>query len=192
MEMQNLTGDFESWTVTQTALGRILGLSVGRVNQLIDEQVIERDPSSKKGAVLLIQSLKNYYESKNDKVDGKGKKINFWEERALHERAKRKMAELKLRQMKSEFYRAELVDSLLVEILTNFKNKLLGLPNKLSPQIEGKNVAQVNKILTDEIYENLNELAENLKGADFNEEIEAEIGNGDTAAAEFDNQSMGE
>lgn len=186
-----LTGNFEEWTTTQAALGRILNLTPGRISQLVDEKIVVRD-EGEKNAIFLIESMQNYYQSKQAyEKDGKGK-VNFWEERGLLIRTQRKMAELKLRQMKSEFYRAELVDSLLVEILTNFKNKLLGLPNKISPQLEGKNVAQINKILTDEIYENLNELAENLKGAEFNEEIEAEIGNGNAPAAEFENQPMGE
>jgi len=186
-----LTGNFEEWTTTQAALGRILNLTPGRISQLVDEKIVVRD-EGEKNAIFLIESMQNYYQSKQAyEKDGKGK-VNFWEERGLHERAKRKMAELKLRQMKSEFYRAEMVDSLLVEILNNFKNKLLGLPNKLSPQIEGKNVAQINQLLTDEIYENLNELAENLKGVEFNEEIETEIGSSDTSAAEFDNQPVGE
>jgi len=186
-----LTGNFEEWTTTQAALGRILNLTPGRISQLVDEKIVVRD-EGEKNAIFLIESMQNYYQSKQAyEKDGKGK-VNFWEERGLHERAKRKMAELKLRQMKGEFYRAELVDSLLVEILTNFRNKLLGLPNKLSPQLEGKTVAQIYKILNDEIYENLTELAENLKGADFNEEIETEIGASDTSTAKFENQQLGE
>ena len=164
-----LKGDFRNWTVSQTALGQVLNLTPGRINQLIDEKIVVAD-DSEKGAVFLVESMQNYYLSKKNYEDGKGK-VNFWEERGLHERAKRKLAELKLKKARGEIYDAPLVDSVLAEVFTNFKNKILGIPAKLSPQLQGKSVAQVHEILTAELDDILIELSENLESADFNEEV---------------------
>lgn len=154
----NLTGNFEEWTVTQTALGRILGLSVGRINQLIEEQIVERDPSSKTGAVLLVESLKNYYQSKSDRKDGKGK-VNFWDERALLTRSQRKLAELKLKKARGEVYNAKDVEDAFAQLVITLRTNLLGLPNKFAVQLEGKTRADISQILTEEIEYQLTELS---------------------------------
>ena len=164
-----LQGKFEEWSVSQMQLGRILGVSHQRVNQLIDEEVVLRDESSKSGAVLLIDSLRNYYQSKRPLEDGEGK-VDFWKERGLHERAKRKIAELNLQQRRGELYKAETVERVMIEQLTNFRNKLLGLPAKMAAVLEGKSRGEIYELINLEIEAALEELSNNYKGADFNED----------------------
>ena len=172
-------------------MGRILNLTPGRISQLVDEKIVTLNEADKNG-VCLVESLQNYWQSKQSREDGKGK-VNFWEERGLHERAKRKTAELKLKKMKGELYDAATVEGVIIEHLTNFRNKLLGVPSKMSKQLEGKSVAQIFDILTLEIEEVLTELSQNLEAADFNEEeFEGVDAEGDEAAREYDSQSMGE
>lgn len=155
-----ITGNFEEWTVTQTQLAKILGLTVGRINQLIDEKIVERDESTKTGEVFLIESVKNYYESKNFYKDKKGDKVNFWEERGLHERAKRQMAELKLSKMRGEVYEAKTVDEAFRKLVMILRDNLLALPSKYAPQLEGKKPEQIYEILFEEIESNLAELSQ--------------------------------
>ena len=182
-----LQGDHNFWTVTQTQLGKILGVTQQRVNQLIDEKIVFRDESSKGGAVMLIDSLREYYLSKNASKD-EGESVNFWRERARNEKAKRELNELKLSRARGELYDADIVESTICESLTNFRNKLLGLPNKLAPQLVGKTAGQINEILTEEIEDVLNELANNLEGADFNEEpTDAEEADGALTETAFTN-----
>ena len=158
--------DIRFLTVTQTNLGKALGLSQQRIGQLIDEGIVVRDEMSKGGRVMLFESLQNHFLSKNVTGDS----VNFWKERGLHERAKRKLAELKVGKAKGELYDASTVESVLVELLTNFRNKLLGLPTKYSTQLEGKNRAEIYDILTAAIEEELSELSEGVKAVDFNED----------------------
>ena len=164
-----LQGNSEEWSVSQSQLGRILGVSHQRVNQLIEEEVVLRDESSKTGAVLLIDSLRNYYRSKQSLEDGAGK-VDFWKERGLHERAKRELAELKLKQRRGELYEAETVERVMIEHLTNFRNKLLGLPAKMAAVLEGKPRGDIYELINLEIEAALEELSNNYKGADFNED----------------------
>lgn len=162
-----LNGNYKEWAVSQTMLGKILGVSQQRVNQLIDEDVALRDESSKSGAVLLIDSLRNYYLSKRLTADEGGGEVNFWKEKSLHERAKRELTELKVRERKGELYEAEIVEQVMLEQLTNFRTKLLGLPAKFAAQLEGKSRAEIYDSLNAEIENCLEELSQNYKSAKF-------------------------
>lgn len=166
-----IVGNYKEWSVSQTLLGQILNISQPRVNQLIDEKIVLRDESTKGSAVLLIPSLRNYYLSKN----ASGGEVDFWKEKGLHEKAKREMTELKLQERRGELYEAETVEAVMVEQLTNFRNKLLGLPSKFATQLEGKNREEINDILTVEIENLLEELSQNYQNANFKtDEIDAE------------------
>ena len=161
----------KEWTISQSHLARILDVSHQRVNQLIEEEIVIRDEESKSGGVFLIKSLENYYRSKNAMPDGK-KAVDFWKERGLHERAKRKLAELKLEKAKGNLYEAAVVEKVMGDQLVNFRSKILGLPNKLSVQLQGRSIAQINEILTENLEEILDELAAGYESAEFVEEVE--------------------
>lgn len=183
-ETIKLHGNYKEWTVSQSQLGRILEISQPRVNQLIEEEVVMRDESSKTGAVLLIESLRNYYRSKAPIEDGEGK-VDFWKERGLHERAKRKITELELKKRRGELYAAETVERVMIEQLTNFRNKLLGLPAKLAAVLEGKTRGEIYELINLEIEAALEELSTNYKGADLNED-DKDAEEEDAAGAETD------
>ncbi len=160
-----LSGDIKETTVSQTQLGRALSLSTPRINQLIDEGIVVRDEESRSGQVMLFESLRNYFLSKN--VTGEG--VNFWKERGLHEKAKRELAELKLSKSRGEVYEASVVEGVLSELLTNFRSKLTGLPSKYAPQLEGKSRAEIYRTLTSAIEEELTELSGGIKAVTFDE-----------------------
>lgn len=165
-ENHKYNDDIRLLTVTQTNLGKALGLSQQRINQLIDEGIVVRDEMSKGGRVMLFDSLQNHFLSKNVSGDS----VNFWKEKGLHERAKRKLAELKVNKAKGEVYDAATVEGVLVELLTNFRNKLSGIPAKYSPQLEGKTREEIYRTLTAAVEEELAELSEGIETVDFNED----------------------
>lgn len=161
-----LSGNFKSWAVTQSLLAKILELSVPRVNQLIDEEIVLRDETDKGGAVLLIDSLRNYYLSKNPS----GESVSFWKEKSLHEKANREMAELKLAERRGQLYEASIVEGVFIEIVVVLKNQLLGLPTKLAADLEGKSKDEIYARLTSELESALSELSKSYNGAEFKEE----------------------
>ena len=161
-----VNGIIREMTCTQTQLAKAIGVSQARVNQLIDEGVVVRDEFSTNGQVMLYESLQNYFLSKNVSGDS----VNFWKEKGLHERAKRELAEIKVSKARAEVYDASTVENVLAELLTNFRNKLLGLPSKYSTQLEGKNRAEIYDALTAAIEEELTELSEGVKAVDFADE----------------------
>ena len=168
--MIRFTGKLSDVSISQAQLAEALSLSRPRINQLIDEGVVLRDEESKTGAVVMLDSLRNYYLSKN--VSGGG--VDFWKEKGAHERAKRMLTELKLREREGELYEAETVEAVMSEHLTNFRTKLLGISSKLSPQLEGKTRAEIYDLLTFEIENALDELARNYRRADFSAEVQTE------------------
>ena len=156
-------------TCTQTQLAKAIGVSQARVNQLIDEGVVIRDEFATNGQVMLFESLQNYFLSKNVNGDS----VNFWKEKGLHERAKRELAEIKVSKAKGDVYDAATVEGVLVELLTNFRNKLSGLPAKYSPQLEGKTREEIYLTLTAAVEEELAELSEGIETVDFDEDSTA-------------------
>lgn len=176
-----VNGDIKELTCSQAQLAQAIGVSRARINQLIDEKVVMRDESSKTGAVMLFDSVMNYFLSKN----AAGGSVNFWQERGLHERAKRELAELKLLKSRGEVYEAAVVEGVLSELLTNFRNRLTGLPSKLSGQLTGKSRAEIFELTAAAIDEELLELSEGLADAQFSG-IEGDIGGG-SAAGEASN-----
>ena len=163
-----LDGEIQEATVTQRQLSRALNLGTTRINQLIDEGIVVRDETSRSGQVMLFESLQNYFLSKN----ATGDNVNFWKERGLHEKAKRELAEVKLAKTRGELYESSTVESVLVELLTNFRNKLLGLPSKYARQLEGKSREEIYNALTLAVEEELVELSEGIKAASFDEDSE--------------------
>lgn len=152
-------------TMTQKEFAKLLGLSQQRISQLISEGIIPRDPVTKQP--LFYEGLRNYMLSKNATGDDSA---NFWKERSLHERAKRKMAELNLQIKEGKLYYAETVHSEISEWLVMFRSKLNGVGHKLAPRLEGLKPAQICDIIDAEIYDILEELAENVRDGRFTED----------------------
>lgn len=160
-------GDPNDITVTQTVLGKIFGVSQQRIGQLMEEEIVVRDETDKNGAVFLVDSIRNYYSSKNTGESG----VNFWKEKGLHERAKRELAELKLQERRGELYEASTVEMVMLEHLTNFRTKLLGLPSKIAASLPADIRGEVYDNLTREIENCLDELSKNYKSEDFKSEM---------------------
>ena len=155
-----VSGEIKLMTVSQRQMAAALGLSTTRVNELLNEKVLVRDESRVDGRLMLFESLQNYFLSRKTTSDG----VNFWNERALHEKVKRELSELKLEQERGEVYKASEVEAVLTEMLIDFRNKLSGLGHKLAVQLEGKTATAICDIINSEIELNLKELSENVKG----------------------------
>lgn len=162
-----VNGDVKLIAVSQRQMAAAIGLSPTRINELLNEKIMVRDESRVDGRLMLFESLQNYFLSKKTTSDG----VNFWNERALHEKVKRELSELKLAQERNELYAAAEVEAVLVEMLIDFRNKLTGLGHKLAPQLEGKTAAQICGIIDSEIELDLKELSENVQVESENDKV---------------------
>lgn len=167
-------GDVKKITVTQRQLASAFGVTPGRVNHLISDDVVVKDKDSKSGAVLLYESVKRYWSGKKNEEVSIEAELDLTRERAKHERTKREIAELRLAKMENRAYDAKTVELVLTEMLSNLRTQLLGMPSKLAPQLEGKPRGQIYEIMTRELEERLSELSEYSPELFTEEEIEAD------------------
>lgn len=150
----NVSRLWNNLTITQTEMGRILGVTQQRVGQLIKEGVMVTNDSNK---ILLVQSLQSFY--KKDLAEEKEKHVSYDEEKALHERAKREIAELKLGELKNDLHKTEDIVFLVGGMVTIFRRHLLALPSKLAVSLAGKSPEDINEELTKHINGALTELS---------------------------------
>lgn len=150
-----LHGNLEFYVVSQRQLAAAVGLSAMRINQLIGEGVVIRDPSSRTGEVMMLESLRNFYQSRKTSSDG----VNFWNEKALHEKAKRELSEIKLGQARGELVEARLVEESLTALFKVISQKLLAIPSKMARQLSGKGELEIKRLLSEEIEYVLEELS---------------------------------
>lgn len=166
-----ISKDINKITTTQSEMARVLGLTQPRIHQLVQDGIIEKEEN---GAILLVESLKNYYKSKQGETGALEDEADYWTERALHEKAKREMTEIKLAKIQNNIYDAKTVEMVMIEMLTTLRTQLLGLPNKLAQQLEGKNREKIYDVMTREIEDKLNELSEYSPELFTEDEIEYE------------------
>ena len=112
-------------TVSSTVLANLFGLTTRRIRQLENEGVITKVA---RGKYNLQENIKNYITfikasadlKENKTEDGK---IDYDEEHALLERRKREKIELELAAMRGTMHRAEDVERVMTDMLSNFKAK---------------------------------------------------------------------
>ena len=151
-----VTGEIKEMAVSQRQMSAALGLSTARINQLVNEGILIKDPNMQNGALLLFDSVKNYYLSKNKGAE----EVNLNEERALLMKAKRELAELKLSKARGELYSAKKVESAFLNLLMILRKNLQAMPARLSMKLAERKHEEVYEILMMEIESSLKELAE--------------------------------
>ena len=146
-------------TVSQANLAKALKLTTGRVNQLIKEGVVIRDDNDARGGVFLLESVRNYDRSKGASSNSE-EELDYTQEKARHEKVKREISELKLAKADGRVYDAQTVELVMIEMLSNLRTQLLGLPSKMAPQLDGKSKEEIYTMMTSEIEDKLAELSE--------------------------------
>lgn len=140
-------------TGTARELAGLLGISERRVNQLANEKIFVKNMEMDYD---LPDSIARYYENKYASKD----EDEYWSEKAKHEAAKRKLAELLLAKKQGNVHEAEDVELVMSDMLSNLRSQLLGMPTKLAPLLERKSKGTIQKILSSEISEKLEELSD--------------------------------
>ena len=177
-----IAGDPREITVSQTNLAKALGLTTVRVNQLIKEGIVFRDDDDGKGGVFLVKSVIAYTSLKAKGRNASSQanaaeNVDYMEEKGKHEKVKRELAELRLAKEEARAYDAKTVELVMIEMLSNLRAQLLGLPSKLAPIVEHKSKEEVYERLTEEIEAKLAELSE-YSPEMFTSEV-VEVGDGD-------------
>lgn len=157
----NVKKDTSDIVVNTDVLASVLGFTRQRINQLAKEGVLEKQAP---GRFLLLLNIKKYIEymrvGQADKEE-ESATAQYWEEKALHEKAKRKIAELKLARISNQLHDATDIEYVLTNMLVTFRNRILGIPGKLAPQLLGVNsLTEIQELIDRELREALTELSE--------------------------------
>ena len=148
--------------VNQKELAAILGITDRRVRQLKNEfGLFSKGLSSEKKQknYVLEKCVPEYINYKLEAEVQQGTGYNKEKEQA--EQIKKKISILKLRKLKRELHEADDVEEFLTDMLVNFKNRLLSVPQKVAPLIVSEDdVNVILDILEREIFQTLEELSE--------------------------------
>lgn len=150
--------------VNQKELADALGITSRRIRQLTEEYGLfenAKAEGSGRKKYNLSRCVQEYIDYKVDAEAPGGTNLIKEKEQAEHEQIKKKISILKLRRLKRELHEAMDVEMFLTDMLINFKNRLLSIPSKVAPLVQGEeDVNQIVSILEKEVYATLDELSE--------------------------------
>lgn len=140
------------------AVARFLDVSERRVRQLRDEKVFAE---TRPGLYDLIDTNHRYINYLRKRNPESEESIDYNTERAKLVRAKRRNEEYELQLKELTLHTAEDVETVMKNMLVNFKSRLMAIPAKLSPVLCKKtDKAEIFKLLKEQIDEALMELSD--------------------------------
>ncbi|MFY0545466.1 hypothetical protein [Brevibacillus sp. H7] len=155
--MQSGNGHESEIVFSAKQLSEILNLTPRRIQQLAEEGIMVK---ASRGKYKAIDSIQRYIQLLQEKK-GDSDEVDYFTERALHEKAKREKAELALAVMKGDLHRSKDVEMVMNDMIAAFRARILAIPTKLAPQMQGlKELAAIRDLLTREMIEALTELSE--------------------------------
>lgn len=140
------------------AVARFLDVSERRVRQLRDEKVIAE---VRPGLYDLIDTNRRYINYLRKRNPESETAVDYNTERALLVRAKRKSEEYELQLKENRLHASEDIETVMKDMLVNFKARLMAIPAKLAPVLCKKtDRAEIFKLLKEHIDEALQELSD--------------------------------
>ena len=145
------------------AIAKLLKLTPRRVQQLAKDGIV---PKAERGKYDLVSSVHGYIDFLKAKAGGEFtiEEVNKNKNKLI--KAKAELAEIEKMKATSELIPQEEVKSSWLELVHKLKQKLLSIPNKVSPILVNiKNTNEIKLILQDKIYEALYEISSDERGA---------------------------
>ena len=144
----------------QKQLAKILGLTDRHIRRLRDEYGLFKKQEGKR-TYTLESCVPEYLEYKLEEAGKTGSGYNKEKQQAEHEEIKKKISMLKLRKLQGQLHEAADVEIFLTDMLSAFRNRLLSIPQKVTPLLVGEDDNNViMDILEKEIFGALGELSE--------------------------------
>ena len=140
-------------------IAKLLDLSERRVQQLSREGVI---PKATRGQYDLIGSVRGYVRYLRDQAaKAQAGAPDYAAERARFLRARADLAEMEAEERRGAVIAAEDVEAAWIAVLALLRTRLLALPDRLAPQVQGaESPGAVRDMLREALREALEELAE--------------------------------
>ena len=140
-------------------IAKLLDLSERRVQQLSREGVI---PKAERGQYDLIGSVRGYVRYLRDQaVKAQAGAPDYAAERARFIRARADLAEMEAEEKRRSLIAADQIEAAWIAVLALLRTRLLGLPDRLAPQIfDQSTVGDTRNLIRAAIREVLDDLAE--------------------------------
>lgn len=159
--MDNTKKGIENQVIQGKDLAAIFGLSTRRIRQLTQEGVL---PQVGRGKYVLGEAVQSYIAHLQEKIREAAKSVDpkdLQKELTRLRKAQADKAELEVAEYQGQLHRAEDVEAVWTEMLSNFRARMLAMPTKLAPIVALQDdVQEVQAQLKDAIYEALQELSE--------------------------------
>ena len=141
------------------------GISIRRVQQLVEEGVFVAVKKGRVNRYNLIQTVRAYIDYLDAEAKGRNKKESDSEKRKMEaeadlKRSKADMAALQLKELEGKMHRAEDVEDVMTDLVYTIKNMLVALPGRLAVDVSAVYApAEASVIIREEVYKILTELS---------------------------------
>ncbi|AIQ73908.1 hypothetical protein PODO_12020 [Paenibacillus odorifer] len=155
-EAKKVKVDLTEAEVSTSDLAAIVGKTSRWIRQLTAEKVLNQ---SGRGRYILSEAVQAYilHVSGGAKDDGKP---TYTDHKTEHERIKSEKAALELAELQGNMHTSDDVKAIMGNMIITAKTKLLAIPTRISPQLDGEPTAVIEKALEREISSVLKGLTE--------------------------------
>ena len=147
--------------VNTEAIAKMFNMTERRVRQLVEEGVIERVGHGRFNLIDTVSKYINFLKLSADALSADDITESLEYEKWLHEKAKREKAEIELAHLKNEMHSSGEVETVMNNMVMNFRQRLLSLPSKCALLLLNRDDPKyIESTLEQNVHEALNELAD--------------------------------
>lgn len=140
-------------------IAKLLDLTPARVTQLVKEGVIPRKERGRYELVPVVRGYIKYLRERGLRSDVSGDDYNTHRTRLV--KTKADLAELEKAQIEEMLIPASDVEKAWIDVSQNMRQKLLAVPQRLSPDVfAAEKLTEVKAILKEGIYDALEEISQ--------------------------------
>lgn len=165
MEQTTLTTLNDETVVNTTTMAAVLGLTVRRVQQLIQDGTLQTES---KGRILLIENVQRYISyAGNGRISEEEQKLEIAKKTAdiRIKKARADILRLEAEELKGNFHRSEDVEAITTDLVMSIRSMLTSLPGRLAVAVAQHDSAEECSII---IKEQINDVLNALSDYDYN------------------------
>lgn len=165
MEQTPLTTLNDETVVNTTTMAAVLGLTVRRVQQLIQDGTLQTES---KGRILLIENVQRYISyAGNGRISEEEQKLEIAKKTAdiRIKKARADILRLEAEELKGNFHRSEDVEAITTDLVMSIRSMLTSLPGRLAVAVAQHDSAEECSII---IKEQINDVLNALSDYDYN------------------------
>lgn len=161
MEQQGLTQLSDETIVSTTTMASLLGLTVRRVQQLIQDGTLQTES---KGRILLFENAQRYISyASNGRISEEEQKLELAKKAAdvKIKKARADILRLEAEELKGNFHRSEDVEAITTDLVMSIRSMLTALPGRLAVEVaQHTSAEECSIIIKEQVNFILNQLSE--------------------------------